>query len=100
MVVLRGFLHGVVMSSSIYRQSSVNSHVRNALLCAAFGTTALTALTAAPDTAYADCVATGPNTFNIDNNNNGTRLVLFNDCPGVGASNTVTILPGTNILPR
>ena len=100
MLVLRGFLCGVVMSSSIFRHSTVNSHVRNALLYAALGTTALTALTAAPDTAYADCVATGPNTFNIDNNNNGTRLVLFNDCPGVGASNTVTILPGTNILPN
>lgn len=86
------------MSSSSNGRSSVNSNIRSALLCAALGTTALTALIANPDTAYADCVAAGgANAFNIDNSNNATALDLSADCPGVGVgvTNTATVLAGT-----
>lgn len=84
------------MSSNSNSQSSINSKLRSALLCAALGTTALTALTAAPDAAYAACVAAGPaNTFNV--NNTAFPLNLTANCPAPGAANTVTVLPGNTV---
>jgi len=84
------------MSSNSNNQLSVSSTVRGALLCAALGTTALTALTAAPDTAHAACLAAGPaNTFNV--NDTFVPLNLTNDCPAPGAANTATVLAGSNI---
>jgi len=79
---------------------SVSPFVGRALLCAALGTTALTALSLSSTPAYADCVAAGgANAFNIDNNNNTVALNLTTGCPGAGAANTATVLAGTTLVP-
>lgn len=89
-------MYGAIMSLNSNSQLSVGSTVRGALLCAALGTTALTALTGVPDAAYAACVAAGPaNTFNV--NNTLGPLNLTNDCPAPGPANTATVLAGNTV---
>ncbi len=84
------------MSMSNSNAATYQQQVRAALICTALGTTALTALTAAPDAAYAACIAAGPaNTFNV--NNTAFPLNLTANCPAPGAANSVTVLPGTTV---